>query len=254
MKRSWGAALIIGISAAFFAASIASAEVMEVKGKGLLQGRIVSEKNGEIVFLNSWGETLTFPRSEVLFTQNESGVRARTKFSKSSHLLSGDLTALFDGGNVIAELHGLANDFFYEALNYLTEDAGDTLSIFKGAVKHVMETSPKKFTATNYAGGIGGIVLLGLGLISTVAFTFILIFNAFEQGFLWGIAFLADGLVFFAPFFGGAIGLAMVLPYFLSTYFVIRFWEDARMPVVGQLFSLNVVTLGYFILKGAFAW
>jgi hypothetical protein len=245
--------------AAALGAAPARADMIEVKGRGVFSGRVLSDEGGKVVFKNSWGETMTLDKNDVIFMQQ--GGSAPAQGGKTGPSLPRvpafsleSIIAPFRGGNTIEALHKSAKEFFGSALDYLTGDAEGVTDILKGAGKHVMATSSKKFTAQNYGSGAGGIALIGIGLISTAAFSFMLIFNAFEQGFLWGVAFLADGLVFLSPVFGGTLGLVLVLPYFLSVYFVVRYWEDARVAVVGQLFSLNIVTLGYIIMKGAFSW
>jgi hypothetical protein len=133
------------------------------------------------------------------------------------------------------------------ALDFVTGDGNRTARTVTEAVRHI--GAPRVFNDRNYGWGIGGITCLILGLIGVAACIFKLIFTAFELSYVWGVALLANGFVLFTPFFGDSVRFVLFLPYVLTAYFIVRNWDETRTPFVLQLFSWNLATLGYLMLK-----
>ena len=64
---------MIAVVILFSALGVSQADMIEVKGKGFLNGQVVSEEGGTVNFLDANGETHVLDRSDILLWEKESG-------------------------------------------------------------------------------------------------------------------------------------------------------------------------------------
>ena len=257
------------------ASSFSYADMVEVKGKGFISGVIVSENDDEIVFKNSYGQVQHFSRSEVTHIEKEkphlvkgfsmasakgslSSVKKTVSdikigFSHSASASSAGSAGSFDrwlGSNVgFADQVVLwVNQTSQSALDFLFRgrDTGELTRNIQARA-----TGFKDYKSQNLVVGGIGMAMMFFGALALVVFGFRLISEAFEQHFLWGVAFLAIPLSYAAPLIGGSIGLFAMGPYFASLCFIVIHWRVARPVFVAQLFCSNVILFGFFILQMA---
>ena len=104
----------------------------------------------------------------------------------------------------------------------------------------------------NMALGAAGMALILIGLLGAVYFGILLMLKMFEEGIRWGLVYFSSGAMQFAGIFGGIAGLLMVaVPLGLNLYFVVTRWEIARRPVIGQIYCLDIVIFGFWVLRMA---
>ena len=74
MKR-W---IALGLVMGFFGAASASADIIETKKDGMLNGKILSENGEEVQFKNAKGQTLVFKKKDILFEDRESAAGGKS--------------------------------------------------------------------------------------------------------------------------------------------------------------------------------
>lgn len=253
--------------------SLAYADMIEVKGRGFISGVIVSENERELVFKDNYGTTTSFLKSEVTHIEKE-GIRRKEKISfataKGSFLsvkkavvtakkeVSGasggdSVSGLFekwgnDNLNLVERINGTLDQISQSALDFLFrgQDMGALVSDIQKRA-----TNLKEYKSQNLVIGGIGMAIMFFGFLAVVVFGFRVIGDAFEKSFLWGAAFLAVPLSYAAPLLGGSVGLFVMIPYFASLCFIAIHWRIVRPAVIAQIFSVNVILLGYFILQWA---
>ena len=76
MKR-W---IALGLTAGFFGAALAWADMVETKKDGILNGKILSESDQEIQFKGSSGQTRVFKKKDVLFMEKQDDSKTMKQF------------------------------------------------------------------------------------------------------------------------------------------------------------------------------
>jgi len=246
------------------------ADMIDVKGKGAMNGSILKEDKDTVTFKDSHGHVETYLRSDIAYTVKENAakplsvamrdilgkpkptpskpVKASVELPKSlGDRLPRNLPSWGPDSEWVGLIKSVMDKVSQALLDFLTGDAQKTTATVQNAIRDMVGI--KNYTSKNYAVGFTGMILMGVGAIAVFSFGLQLVFAAFEQSFGWGLAFLGNGLAVAAPMLGGAAGLVLLIPQFMSFCFVLFYWEAARKPVVCQLFSANVVILGYLILK-----
>lgn len=251
-------ALLIVLALAGLAPAPAHADWIDVKGKGVMNGRILEETPESVRFRDNYGETHDVPRADVLLMEKtkESGASGGPFVPKRDKASAPDARAterderpLAEGGSLehaILSAVGRAAGYASRSL-YGREDAvqaGEWASEGRRRVEN--------YDRGNIALGAVGMLFILVGLLGSAGFSLLLMRRMFEEGIRWGLVYLSSMAIQFGEYFGGVGGLLLVVvPVSLNLYFVVRYWDVARKPVVGQLWSLNVALLGFLLLVQA---
>ena len=265
MKR----ALFFLCAVFIFTASISYADTVEVKGKGFFSGTILKDQPDGIDFQDSYGEMHHFSSSEVIYIQKEparakgisftSAKRSLVSIKKAAPrvkrgLFSAAKSAKTPGGfDHWLDSHMDEGERITDYMDQASQAASDF--IFHGqAVDELVKTAQsrltnfKQYKTDNLVLGGIGMAFMFFGALAFVIFGLRLIADAFDQHFLWGAAFLAIPLSYAAPLVGGSFGLLVLLPYFASLCFIVIYWRTTRAAFVTQIFCVNVLLIGFFIL------
>jgi hypothetical protein len=220
-------------------------DYIEVKGRGLFGGTILSENSNEVKFKNNDGKTETFARSEVLLLERGlPGTAAVTSDSSASSFSfnseTPDTEERIKKGNVAARA------------NLFIEKVGQIQGAFFiwDIPAFVQAITGLKDLQTRGKGPfmILGVILMLIGGLAFVFFAFMMLKAAFGEGVEWGILFLLGGFGGIAPRFGEWAVLIVHLTGFATTYFVITHFRAIRKPLIGGMICLNVVFLALFLL------
>ena len=266
--------IIIFLTAVFisiFTPTDLRADMIEVKGKGVISGTIVSETESGIIFKDSYGQVQAIARSDITYTEKEGSGKFKDvpsivsihphQFAKKAsgflhHPRAYKSSAISAVGNFPGWLENDTElvERTNTQLNLLSQSGLDFIyhgrdinALISDAAARVMTL--RKYKSDNLLLGGLGMSLMFLASVMFVVFGFRLIADAFEQHFLWGVALLAIPLSCAAPLIGGSIGLFAMVPYFASLGFVAAHWRIARATFVSQIFCANIFLFGFFFLQ-----
>ena len=255
-----------------FIASMATADTIEIKGKGFFSGTILKDQEDGIDFEDSYGQLRHFSKSELIYVEKErthlkglslssakdslsfmKKAASKTKSGLSHALESAKTPGAFDNWldshlGYADRINAYINQWSQSALDFLFREQA-VEALIKNVEARI--TSIKSYKSDNlFVGGLGMAVMF-FGALAFVVFWFRLISDAFERHFLWGVAFLAIPLSCAVPLVGASFGFLVMAPYFASLCFIVIHWRVARAAFVAQIFSVNVILLGFFIFQMA---
>ncbi len=265
---------LLGIFAAAALAAVfcaaASADVIEVKGRGMLTGKINHENKDGVTFTDSWGVTKTYPHDQVTYlerTPESIAKRAKELKKSKSKDKDGKSEDKKGGGSIFSSLPFGLDQFGLDQNWATTLQKGLTLwsNFWSGDVekspeevfREAMERAKNiKKTVTNNDKTqqiicFSGMGIILIGLLGLTLFSWQLIFAAFEDGLMWGFMMLGAGLANFAPMVGGDAGLVLLIPQLFVFYFIVTRWDVSRSSVVNQIVFMNVIIIGYMIMRSA---
>ncbi len=247
----------------------ARADWVDVKGKGVMNGRILEENEASVHFRDNYGEVHDVPRSDILqMERTHEGKPAGPKLA--GPLLSGltqkasGLSSPRNAASAPSKRGAQADPSaplgagLEAAVMGVVDAAGSNFSSAlygePGAVRAAKwfgagNARVRDYKKGNMALGAAGMLFILIGLLGAVYFGVLLMLKMFAEGLRWGLVFLSSSAAQFAGIFGGIAGLLMVaVPLGLNLYFVVTRWELARRPFIGQIYCLNVAIFGFLVL------
>ena len=244
------------------AVTVVYADMIEVKGRGFISGKIMTADEKEVVFKDDYGHVEHFSKAQVTYVEKEKPKRFSMKNWKTpsgTGLFSGSSGKASDkkSAGILEEWLGQNSaslDTINKKFDIISQSALDFFfrgQDLNGLVKAAQDKTNalRDYKSQNLVVGGIGMAIMFFGALAFVVFGFRLIADAFEQHFLWGVAFLAIPLCCVAPLLGSSIGLLAMVPYFASLCFIVMHWRVARTAFVAQLFSGNIILFGFFILQ-----
>lgn len=246
--------------AAFCAAS--SADMIEVKGRGVISGKIVREDKNGVTFTDGWGNTETYPHDQVTYVERTKEPIAK-KIKKKVAAKDGEKGEGSKPGGIslpfnLPQIEGaedwatILNRGFTLWSNFWS---GDVEQSYEEAVNEIVDRVKnvrKIATGTGpYSQAVcfAGMGVILVGLIGLVLFTWQLVFSAFEEGMFWGFMLIGSGMANFAPLVGGDAGLVLLIPQLFVLYFILTRWDTARDSVINQILSADVMLAGYLVMR-----
>ena len=230
-------------------------DLLEVRGLGVLTGRITEEGADHIRFKSTdFGEAL-YSRGDILLlertrAQGFYGLTLRTPdlrdisaqgiWRSLNGLITSDAVARRWSAQSVAEIRRV----LYEG-----KDPADLYERVRREIRSGLgEQGRKRLTPMRLTGAL----FVFMALFFMAYFTVQVMVIMFSEGFMWGMSFLSLGYLSVADWLGGpfAAYLALLPPVAVS-YFLATRWEAARSSVIGQIFSLNFGMIGVLILRAS---
>lgn len=267
---------------AFFSMHPAWSDMIEIRGRGVFSGKIVSENDTEVTFKDDWGKTKTYPRQDVLLLektddpppvkkkaeseesgdQDKKSSKSKAGKGKSSdpepkekkflkNFKFGSSEGKGEASNWASAVSQTVDDFAQKILDYTTGDSESAKEVVQDTLKDSdgLKNMFSNRGSANMGIVSGAIALLVIGALGLAIFGIQLIFAAFEEGFLWGFAIIGTNSAWVAPMVGGTIGLLFLIPQVMTGYFILTRWALVRRPIVYQMFSWNLILLGFFLFR-----
>ncbi len=160
----------------------------------------------------------------------------------------GEMFSKVGDSNIVGKFNAAVAVLSEKALGFLAEDP----EVIKQAVKAVIEevvVERRIYSTQNFVFGGIGMALMFFGALAAAYFAFKLLFVFFEGGVGWGGIFLFNFAGYVPPFFNELMTPILLVLHLLTLYFMATRWSSVRKPFVCHLFCLDVVLLGYFVLR-----
>jgi len=238
--------IFLALLCSWLAVGAASADIIEVRGKGVIDGKILSEDSASIEFKDAWGEVSTYSKKDVLLVERiaeKSGSRGkkatRTESGSSMDSLS------FTAGGVMGFIEWVQVTF----IKFWAGDPEALSGVASGAAGVVMAV--KRGVGGYSAFAITGLILMAAGLLAAAIYGFQLVIAAFENNFLWGLMLIANGAIHYAAMFDDVFQPLFYLPFIGTIIFIIKNWASVRAPIISQIFAFNLTLIGFCILKAS---
>ncbi len=250
-------------------------DYIEAKGRGILSGKIISENEKEVIFRDSHGITLTFPKSEITLLErgkSEEPAAASNPFSLSTpasasrhydasvssspqvrdamqqikRALKERAETRAANKDIMTKINLFIEGVYQWQVAFFVPDTEALTGAFMEAVNqsHRKQGSP--------AIGIAGIIIVIVGAIGLMVCGFKVLTASFRQGATWGFLLLGNSFMFYLIRFGeSAIFISHVLNIFVSYFFITRFNVFRKLMIFG-LICLNLILAAVMVLRLGF--
>ena len=268
--------------AGFFASSHAFAEdFIDVKGKGVISGKIISENEKEVIFLGPDGISQTYAKSDILMMEKmkpsayRAPIKAPTSFapainfnSSKSSPTSSSARALPSGPVTMEQIKSIMderararaqNTDFLTRANLWIEgvymlQAQFFVSDLESLGSTVMNTINQ---SQRYQGNIILAILASIfaiaGGLGVLFFSFQMLIYSFRCGAGWGMLVLGNGALNYAAIrFGEIAVLVSHLCAISITYFVITRFQVLRKPMLSLLVCINFLLVAAVLIHAGF--
>lgn len=247
--------VVSAIVAALSVRYVPGQDLLEVRGLGVLTGRIVGEDVDRIRFKSAdFGEAV-YSRSDILLMERTRAqgfygltlrvpdprdISAQGIWRSLNGLITSDAAVRRWTAQSVAEVRRV----LYEG-----KDPADLFERVRREIRFGLgEQGRKRLTPMRLTGAL----FVFMALFFMAYFTVQVMVIMFSEGFMWGMSFLSLSYLSVADWLGGpfAAYLALIPPLAVS-YFLVTRWEASRSSVIGQIFSLNFGLIGVLILRAS---
>ncbi len=231
-----------------------ASEVMEIKGRGVMNVEVLSEDDKTVRLKNPAGNVETISKINILFREELRASQPKPKSrpaSTAKNSSSGSKSSFEEGFKALKDPKNENAKAIQEKFKKLT-GGGSGPSLDQAMIlslKDKIEQRVKNPTQGNQLLGIVGMLLMAAGGLATLFFGIKIFIFALSEGFanaLWFAGIPASGfLMVSSPLYGAILaGLCSIM----IIAFMIRQWTIVRKMYVPQIFAVNFVMLGVLLL------